>query len=66
MIAQEVMEFKAQKLSQLPNGVHLPRPKETLSGPSRDAVKNVSRDDADEDANAAMNLDEELSMRERK
>ncbi|KAL2916546.1 mitogen activated protein kinase [Polyrhizophydium stewartii] len=60
MIAEEVVQFK--RLTQ-PAGVGatLPRPKETLPGPSRDVVGNVEREDHDEPR--AMDIDEELRMK---
>ncbi len=38
----------------------------SLSGPSRDSVGHVVRDDAEEDPNAAMDVDEELQRRSQK
>ncbi|KNC97683.1 CMGC/MAPK protein kinase [Spizellomyces punctatus DAOM BR117] len=63
MIAQEVMEFKAQKLQQV-NGT-LPRPKESLPGPTRDAVVAVAREE-DDYMGGAVDLDDELRMREQR
>ncbi|KAI8587953.1 kinase-like domain-containing protein [Geranomyces variabilis] len=64
MIAQEVIEFKAHKLA-LSQGVNgtLPRPRENLPGPTRDAVGAVARE-VDEYAGGAMDLDEELRFKE--
>ncbi|KAJ3331435.1 Mitogen-activated protein kinase [Blyttiomyces sp. JEL0837] len=62
MIAQEVLEYKAQKAAQRALG-NLPRPKESLEGPSRDRVGHVARDVDDYDT-GAMDVDEELRMRE--
>jgi mitogen-activated protein kinase 7 len=63
MIAQEVMEFKAQKMA-----LHstLPRPKDPLPGPTREQVKGVPKEDDDlaGGENGAMDVDEELQMRE--
>jgi len=61
MITEEVLNFKKNQ-----NGVqftdNVPRPKENLSGPSRDSVQHVIRDDQREDPNAAMDVDEELAL----
>ncbi|OUM70217.1 hypothetical protein PIROE2DRAFT_66719 [Piromyces sp. E2] len=61
MITEEVLNFKKNQ-----NGVqftdNVPRPKESLSGPSRDSVQHVIRDDPREDPNAAMDVDEELAL----
>lgn len=66
MISQEVMEFKAIKLAQQELSSHPPRPKESLSGPSRDNVGHVVKDDYEEDPNGAMDVDEELQRRSQK
>lgn len=63
MIAQEVLAYKAQKAAQRAMNGNLPRPRETLEGPSRDRVAHVARD-VDENANGAMDVDDELRMRE--
>jgi len=61
MITEEVINFKKnQNAMQFTDNV--PRPKETLSGPSRDSVQHVVRDDLREDPNAAMDVDEELAL----
>jgi len=62
MITEEVINFKNQNGVQFTDNV--PRPKETLSGPSRDSVQHVIRDDPREDPNAAMDVDEELAQME--
>lgn len=59
MIAYEVQTFKRQQVARLDN---LPKPKETLPVPSRDAVSHVPRDDRDALA-GAMDIDEELRMK---
>jgi len=66
MISQEVMEFKAVKLAQQELSSRVPRPKESLSGPSRDSVGHVVRDDPEEDPNNAINVDDELKRRSQK
>jgi len=61
MITEEVLNFKKNNGGfQFTDNV--PRPKETLSGPSRDSVQHVVRDDLREDPNAAMDVDEELAL----
>ncbi|KAI8927800.1 kinase-like domain-containing protein [Entophlyctis helioformis] len=61
MIADEVIEFKKVANAKAVMNAQLPRPKETLSGPTRDAVGNVEREDHDE--TMAMDIDEELRMK---
>lgn len=76
MIAQEIMEYKAQKMAMSQQGGNLPRPKErssliwaylisvsSLAGPNRDHIGPVPRDE-DEDQGQAMDVDDELRMRE--
>ncbi|KAJ3293550.1 Mitogen-activated protein kinase [Borealophlyctis nickersoniae] len=66
MIAHEVLEFKAQKLAlQQQINSSLPRPVQTLPGPSRDAVEHVPRD-VDDYSTGAMDVDDELRMREQR
>lgn len=62
-IAREVMEYKAQKLGAALQNGSLPRPRESISGPSREKVGHVKRDDHDEDFNAAGNIEEELARK---
>ncbi|KAJ3052734.1 Mitogen-activated protein kinase [Rhizophlyctis rosea] len=63
MIANEVLEFKAQKLALQQQITSLPRPVSNIPGPTRDAVEHVGKDE-DEYGGGAMDLDEELRMRE--
>ncbi|KAJ3118916.1 Mitogen-activated protein kinase [Phlyctochytrium bullatum] len=63
MIAGEVAEYKAQKAAAQQLANNLPRPRETLPGPSRADIGHVPRD-VDEYATGAMDVDEELRMRE--
>ncbi|KAJ1560036.1 Mitogen-activated protein kinase [Cladochytrium tenue] len=65
MIAQEVLEYRAQRAAQSGMNGNLPKPKESLEGPNRDRVGNVGRD-TDEYGTGAMDVDEELRMREGK
>ncbi|KAJ3089953.1 Mitogen-activated protein kinase [Quaeritorhiza haematococci] len=58
MIAQEVMEYKAQKMALAQGGNNLPKPKET-----RESIGHVPKD-VDEYNGYAMDVDEELRMRE--
>lgn len=62
MIAQEVLQYKAQKQAQL-NGT-LPKPKEVLAGVSREAVGNIPPEE--DNFSGAMDVDEELRMRDAK
>ncbi|KAI8819704.1 kinase-like domain-containing protein [Fimicolochytrium jonesii] len=66
LIAQEVMEFKAQKLALSQVNGSLPKPKESLPGPTRDAVGAVAREEDDYGDVQAMDLDDELRMREQR
>ncbi|KAK6100111.1 mitogen activated protein kinase 2, variant 2 [Batrachochytrium dendrobatidis] len=61
IIAAEALHFK--KSSAMGHGLNEShsRPKETLAGPTRDAVGNVEREDFDE--SQAMDIDEELRMK---
>jgi mitogen-activated protein kinase 7 len=63
MIAQEAMEYKAQKLALQQNQPSLPKPQQPLSGPSRSVVGHVEKD-VDDYAGQAMDLDDELRQRE--
>ncbi|KAJ1559055.1 Mitogen-activated protein kinase [Cladochytrium tenue] len=65
MIAQEVLDYRAQRAAQRGVNHNLPKPKESLEGPTRDRVGNVDRD-AEEYSTGAMDVDEELRMRETK
>jgi len=60
MITEEVINFKNKNGVQFTDNVR--RPKETLSGPSRENMQNVVRDDPREDPNGAMDVDEELAL----
>ncbi|KAJ3011311.1 Mitogen-activated protein kinase [Thoreauomyces humboldtii] len=64
-IAMEVMEFKAQKLALSQVNGTLPRPRENLPGPTRDAVGAVAHEE-DDYSGGAMDLDDELRMREQR
>ncbi|KAI9355098.1 kinase-like domain-containing protein [Zopfochytrium polystomum] len=55
LIGQEVTEYKAERDAERGYNANLPKPKESLEGPSRDRV-----------AAGAMDVDEELRMRERR
>jgi len=60
MITEEVINFKNKNGVQFTDNVR--RPKETLSGPSRENIQHVVRDDPREDPNGAMDVDEELAL----
>jgi len=62
MITEEVLDFKQKHQNGIQFTDNGPRPKEVLSGPSRDSVQHVIRDDLREDPNAAMDVDEELAL----
>jgi len=62
MITEEVLNFKQNHQNGVQFTDNVPRPKEVLSGPSRDSVQHVVRDDLREDPNAAMDVDEELAL----
>jgi len=62
MITEEVLNFKKNHQNGVQFTDNVPRPKETLSGPSRDSVQHVIRDDLREDPNAAMDVDQELAL----
>lgn len=61
MIAQEVVDYKAHQ-SALNQSSGLPKPKEALVGPSRDQVEHIAKED--DEAGGAMDIDEELRMRD--
>ncbi|TPX47512.1 hypothetical protein SeMB42_g02268 [Synchytrium endobioticum] len=63
MIAQEIMEYKAQKMALQGNQPTLPKPQQPLSGPTRSAVGHVEKD-VDDYVGQAMDLDDELRQRE--
>ncbi|KAJ3193407.1 Mitogen-activated protein kinase [Irineochytrium annulatum] len=65
MIAIEVAEYKAAKAAALGGAGNLPKAREnaSLAGPSRNNIGHVPRD-VDEYAGGAMDVDEELRMRE--
>ncbi|KAI8854575.1 kinase-like domain-containing protein [Chytridium lagenaria] len=63
MIAQEVEQYKAQKAAAQNMAGNLPKPRENLPGPSRDNIGHVPPD-VDEFATGAMDVDEELRLRE--
>ncbi|KAJ3109407.1 Mitogen-activated protein kinase [Phlyctochytrium planicorne] len=63
MIAMEVAEYKAQKAAAQQLASNPPKPRENLPGPSRDNIGHVPRD-VDDYATGAMDVDEELRMRE--
>jgi mitogen-activated protein kinase 7 len=60
MIAKEVVDYKAKQSSLLPNA--LPKPKEALAVPSREQVGHIEEEESG--ADGAMDIDEELRMRE--
>jgi len=60
MITEEVINFKNKNGVQFTDNVR--RPKETLSGPSRENIQHVVRDDPREDPNGAMDVYEELAL----
>ncbi|KAI9203306.1 kinase-like domain-containing protein [Polychytrium aggregatum] len=62
MIVGEIMEFKLQKMAQMK--APLRRPTEILSGPSRDTIGNIPREEEMADDTGAMDIDDELRMRE--
>ncbi|KAI9003682.1 kinase-like domain-containing protein [Gaertneriomyces semiglobifer] len=62
IIAREVMEFKALRMAVGAGGGQLPRPREVLPGPNRDAYQSVEREEEDGEGEA-MDLDDELSRR---
>ncbi|KAJ3415475.1 Mitogen-activated protein kinase [Chytridiales sp. JEL 0842] len=65
LIAQEVMDYKAQQRAAAAQHAmsHMPRPRETLPGPSRDQVGHVPPEEED-NGTGAMDVDDELRMRE--
>jgi len=67
MITKEVKEFKAEKAALAAAAAaasgHMPRPSEPLSGPSRTRMGDVPKDE-DDGSHGAMDVDEELQMRE--
>lgn len=65
MIAKEVLEYKSQQQAVAAAGHSNKQQRGSLSGPTRDQVSHIPHE-AEEEPSGAMDVDEELRMREGK